>query len=82
MSLLGAAAVAAHRFKDPAQYLPYEFESSNNMIEFLLIECCCDHQRSSFHFLFYFSNLTFLETPTSFLMLINFINFISLCTRC
>ncbi len=33
-------AVAAHWFKDQAQYLPFEFESSNNIIEFLLIECC------------------------------------------
>ena len=37
---LGAVAVSAHWFKDQAQYLPYEFESSNNIIEFLLFVCC------------------------------------------
>ena len=40
ISSLEAMTVAAPWIKDPAQYLPYVFESSNNMTEFLLIECC------------------------------------------
>ena len=37
---LGAVAVAAPSFKDPAQYLPYKFEGSNNMITYHCIEDC------------------------------------------